>query len=648
MIDIHSLDPAGFFSEYIASKSIDNALKGIQLAISKLKKDDQKIIFEEFDSKRCIEYISKHITDNISWATNVSFKDLTRAKNINEIFIAIDLFVQPLRNRIDTSNLPNKINVNNLLFDSEENIIILGQPGAGKTTSVKKIFLDLVFDRGINNSIYAFPIILRLKELKYENDDFNLILLKSVLNTVGIFYNLDPKPDILSQERIITTLFKEFVERLDVLLIFDGLDEITDTSVREEVIRNLRLITFSLFNSRFILTSRTSDYNVHIDQTSVYEISPLNESQIHSFIIKWITNPVDAQVLFDNVKKSPYWDTTIRPLTLAHLCALFERNKEIPEKPKTIYNKIIHLLLEEWSIQSGVVRKSHYARFEPERKMEFLSRFAYELVINYNRITFDSEILKHIYNQICEDYGLEKSECLNVVREIESHNGLIIQISNSDFEFTHKSLLEFLVADYIVKLPILLNDPELLKSIPNELSIAIAISSNSNLLFYTLFHDRLKEKCLEPQFLLVFLSRLLIEKPDFNSDAFLAITISYLIEIISEKIKPLIDRRDMELDKSGGLKSEESFSQEINYYSECLDLIMTFINNNTFKASVKELRKHYNFSKLELKPNSPKAYMLKWGNVHLLASITPSIKSRNVQIEIPKHLYLIGKFYSFS
>ena len=41
----------------------------------------------------------------------------------------------------------------------------------------------------------------------------------------------------------------------------------------------------------------------------------------------------------------------------------------------------------------------------------------------------------------------------SVIAELESHTGLFIQSGFDQFEFAHKSLQEFLTAEYLVKLP---------------------------------------------------------------------------------------------------------------------------------------------------------------------------------------------------
>ncbi|MBK6571028.1 MAG: hypothetical protein IPG21_00845 [Saprospiraceae bacterium] len=125
--------------------------------------------------------------------------------------------------------------------------------------------------------------------------------------------------------------------------------------------------------------------------------------------------------------------------------------------------------------------------------MDFLSRFAYELTIVVNNSKFDSDILQSIYKTIAIEFELPLDDSRFVVNEIESHSGLIIQTGYNDFEFAHKSLQEFLVADYLAKQPEIIDVVEIIKMIPNEIAIMVAISSNSNLSFYKLIVEILKK-----------------------------------------------------------------------------------------------------------------------------------------------------------
>lgn len=688
-----SFDIKSYVTKYIANKIIDIAVLGFKTALRRINKKKTVFKLEKFSKEDCIEFISKHLEENIKWATNISFRDASKAKKITDVFIELDLYISPLKLRVDPKEKTPKIPVSEFLSDTSRNIILLGQPGAGKTTSIKKLFLELINREYPDYEVFSFPILIKLKELEYNKENIKLLLFKEILNTVGVFYVFEGNVDENIKEKILLHIFSDFIERLDVLIILDGFDEISNEEIKTEVIRNLRLMSYSLRNSRFVLTSRSADYNIHIENSCEYEICSLNELQIKEFINKWLNNITQGESLLQQLKSSPYWDTTMRPLTLAHLCALFERNNSIPEKPKSVYRKIIQLLLEDWSNQRSIKRSSRYAKFEVDRKMDFLSRFAYELSVEFGRVSFNKSILELIYNTIYNDFDLPKGESHSVINELESHNGLILQTGTDKFEFAHKSLLEYLVADYLVKLTFPIRKAEILLAIPNELAIWIAISSNPGTTYFELILNILEKKCLQNEFLKPFLSRLIIEKPDFESNPLYAITNIYLANILAEQLQLFEGNRVSDNNKDISEKIEEfilededfiekdEFKEEDNidddvlnnefyysrdylevdnievseeendyflyesstdwkeYYLECLEILISFKNTSIFKNSFVELKNYYLFGEVELSKNNSKLLLKKWGRIVHLKRLKKSARVSSITIDLPDNLY---------
>lgn len=648
---ISSFDLPAFTSKYITHKLFGVASIGLKNAIKRINKNKEVLKIEKFDKEDCIEYISQHIYENLKWATNVSFRDAQKAKYLDDIFIELDLYIAPLKLKIDLQEKIDKISISDLLCDTEKNIILLGQPGAGKTTSVKKIFLELLSKEKDIYHTFAFPLVIRLKDLEYNRKDNGLILFRAILNTLGIFYSFETNLDSLAREKILVHVFKDFIERLDVLLIFDGFDEISDFKLRDEIIRNLRIITNSLLNSKYILTSRSADYDLHIENSTEYEICPLTENQIQEFIQNWLKNDVQSNKLLKQLKVSPYWDTTMRPLTLAHLCALYERNNSIPEKPKSVYKKIIQLLLEDWSNQRSIKRQSRYANFLIDRKMEFLARFAFELTVEYEKIAFNKNILNVIYSSICKDFSLPREDGKDVVKEIESHNGLILQTGLDNFEFAHKSLLEYLVAEYISRLPLMIKELDALLKIPNELAIWISISSNPNLTYYELVLSILKKECVNSSFLKSFLSRMKIEKPDFKPNLLFALTNIYLVNILAEKLTELSqeynDEEIFEIYEEDIHEERhiiKKYEEEKEYFNECITLAIAFNELPSFKESLKDLQSYYKQSTITLGRKSSKKILENWGNVYLLTTFRKNYITQGIKIVLPEKIYLVEKF----
>ena len=250
-------------------------------------------------------------------------------------------------------------------------------------------------------------------------------------------------------------------------------------------------------------------------------------SQITNFATKWISNEREVEDFLSQLEESPYADTLIRPLNLAHLCALFERYKQIPDKPKSVYRKVINLLVEEWDTQRGLVRRNSTFFFDPERKIEFISEFAFQLSSKFQMVVFDHSILSRIYNSICENYGLLERDREVILNELESNTGLIIKSNYESYEFAHISLQEYLTALYIVKLPFIppFRDIQLL---PFELAIAVSISSNPSLYLAQLVFTTLKYSDFSLEFIRSFFQRLVIEKPNLFPGSLSAISIQYV------------------------------------------------------------------------------------------------------------------------
>jgi Cdc6-like AAA superfamily ATPase len=495
----------------------------------------------------------------------VSLADMHKKKSTSTVYVGMDFNVIPSRHKISKSeNVPQKP-LMKVINGGNHHLAILGQPGAGKTTTMKFLCSNLLTGKKLGEN-YNFPIVIRLRELNGKSK-FNLFSeLLSILNVKIETKNKEVSLNVKGNELKLEQTKEEydyyeerltvvaFLEELKPLIILDGLDEISSASRKNDFLNHFEQLTKSLTKARVILTSRTAEYLFVLDNVETYEICGLNDAQINSFAKKWLRGKSTS--FLEELKKTPFYDAAVKPLTIANLCAIYERTGRIPEKPKSVYKLIMRLLLEDWDDQRRITRLSKYNEFESDRKEEFLSRLSYELSRTTQNSYFSRDMISKIYKTICEDFGLEKSDFKSVVNEIESHSGLFLQVNADAYEFSHKSIQEYLTADHIVKLPEFINDLDYLSSIPNELAIAVGISSNQSEYFCMLvskfFEHFLSDdkitlknkganrkrvernllvhelKMKKIQFMMNFVNRILLEKPDFNSNSEVCLTFIYL------------------------------------------------------------------------------------------------------------------------
>jgi hypothetical protein len=223
--------------------------------------------------------------------------------------------------------------------------------------------------------------------------------------------------------------------------------------------------------------------------------------------------------------------------------------------------------LEEWDAERGVTRQSQYAFFDSQRKLDFLAAFAYRLVSRKSSgLSFTLSELIEIYLSICKRFGLPSEDANKVCREIESHTGIIVKATYDTYEFSHKSLQEYLVAEHLIRLRDIPSAITLLRHCPNELAVAVALSSDPTDWFCGLFRHRgsgLEQTRLKPKadWLAVFLSRLAYENPGLEDTPELGGTCLWLFSRCEDAVRDSRIRAFIELKPvEGAIRAFLSYS----------------------------------------------------------------------------------------
>jgi len=157
---------------------------------------------------------------------------------------------------------------------------------------------------------------------------------------------------------------------------------------------------------------------------------------------------------------------------------------------------------------------------------------------------------------ICKRFNLPASDADAVCREIESHTGIIVKTTYDTYEFYHKSLQEYLVAEHLSRLRDIPSAVGLLRDCPNELAIAVALSSDPTDWFCGLFRYKgheLQPKRVKPrpEWLVVFLSRLAYENPGLEDSAELGATCLWLFSrcedgVVDSRIREFIELKPVQ------------------------------------------------------------------------------------------------------
>ena len=471
--------------------------------------------------------LRNHIIKLRKWSSSAHIAESEEHKSISQIYVDLDTYLLPLNKHESTAEQKRTKPLIQALCNEPNNIVLLGGPGAGKTTSLKKISVDyFLTGRALLN--FNFPVLIELRALSRSASAHPIIDSLQEIFSIGIaFPQGAPSLPAGVTDGIITASVAAYINELNCLILLDGFDEISENSAKAAIMEDVISLSKHLTNSRFILTSRSRDFRYAGESIKFFELAPLTPPQIREFARKWLGVDEEANDFLLKVQLSPFADTAIRPLTIAHLCAIYQRTKTIPDKPKSVYRRVVNLLLKEWDDQREVQRTSKYAGFDVDRKMEFLGQLAFELTTYAKTLRFSSSTLKEIYRKIHADHGLPQNDAENVVHEIESHNGLLVKSGYDHYEFAHKSLQEFLTADYIVRLPSLVSIVDVIDLLANELAIAVSLSSKPGDYLCEILLRILDNKKFSRSWYAIFATRLIQEKPELSIGDSIFTTIAY-------------------------------------------------------------------------------------------------------------------------
>lgn len=517
--------------EGIAATILDTAAKGAtKILVDSLKRANEKhhdLATKEHSAKlvgptRIVQdALVRHLKDIERWSSTILLSDSKSRKLVSSIYVALDAYLMPLSTHETRAERDDTTALLPALQNCPSHCVILGHPGAGKTTSLQKICIDY-FKKGRALLNYNFPILVRLREISASTskspiyDKLCEILSLDFHFTPPVSRAVDNESDREIRASVIRETVAAYLETLSCLIILDGFDEISSDTTRVNAERDLELLAAQLSASRLVVSCRSSDFRYKLNDIAKFELAPLTLVQIKMFAANWLGDAGAAEDFTNKVFSSPFADTAIRPLTVAHLCAIYERIKNVPDKPKSVYRRIVHLLLEEWDSQRQVRRNSAYAGFDADRKLEFLAHFSFELTCS-GATLFDRETLKQIYANIHGYHGLPANHAAKVAREIESHSGLIVQGQYGEYEFAHKSLQEFLTADYLVRLPDISMAARHIGGLANEFAIAVALSSRPAAFLKELILRHVVGREHFADWYKIFMTRLSLEKPDLRS-----------------------------------------------------------------------------------------------------------------------------------
>jgi predicted NACHT family NTPase len=317
-------------------------------------------------------------------------------------------------------------------------LIILGKPGAGKTTFLKWLALQCNAGKFNQNRV---PLFITLKEFAETEGQPDLLgFITKQLTECGIDNGADVAAKILQEGRSIVLL--------------DGLDEVKAQD-HDRVLTTIRRTAEKFDASQFVITCRIAAKEYIFDQFTEVEIADFNDKQIADFAHKWfqLTDPIKAAEFPQELEDNPgLQNLATNPLLLTLLCLVFEAGGRFPVNRAELYKEGLDVLLKKWDANRNIKREAVYKQLSLQRKEDLLSQVAYNAFERsdyfFKQRFVEEQIRDYIRNLPNariepETLQLDSEE---ILKSIEAQHGLLVERARGIYSFSHLTFQEYFTA----------------------------------------------------------------------------------------------------------------------------------------------------------------------------------------------------------
>lgn len=226
------------------------------------------------------------------------------------------------------------------IYKVSHNIVILGNPGAGKSSMIKYSICKILEN---DNAIFDDDDIYSYLPIRIELHKYNQVKIARHIGFAEFLVEMFSKEyqTVISLERLIKIL-----TFFPCLIFFDGLDEIFDIQERIEVRNDIENFATTYKNARIIVTSRFESYEEVRLRGDFYrlEVKDFNQVQLENYVERWYTieerdthkRALEIAGCLDQLKHVDD-ELKFNPLLLSLILILYRNELELPTNKLSIY-----------------------------------------------------------------------------------------------------------------------------------------------------------------------------------------------------------------------------------------------------------------------------------------------------------------------
>ncbi|MFC3237172.1 NACHT domain-containing protein, partial [Streptomyces nitrosporeus] len=343
-----------------------------------------------------------------------------------------------------------------------ERIVLLGDPGAGKSTLARYLALALTSPGPRPNAPLGalagrLPIVVELR--RYADKRWRDRTFEDFLEHLHEQEGMSvPRP-----------VLNEMLRQQRVVMIFDGLDELFDPRIRAETAQRVSAFASRHPGIRIVVTSRVIGYQrATLDGAGFrhFMLQDLTEQQIAEFARLWYTNACPnevplAQSLVERVTSAVAHSRPIRELAgnplLLTILAIIGRRQTLPRDRQGVYKHAVTVLVAHWDRDAKQLTSEDAPEaldvLGAEERFELLLLLARRMQAGHGGIAgnhIHGKDLESVFGEYLSQYELPpvqaKAAARAMVAQLRERNFILSRYGGEVYGFVHRAFLEYLAA----------------------------------------------------------------------------------------------------------------------------------------------------------------------------------------------------------
>ena len=332
------------------------------------------------------------------------------------------------------------------LITSQPRLLLLGDPGGGKSTTALKFVHDVAAGQTSLNATVPFLVVLRDYAEDWSRSKHSMM--EFIERQCAALYSV-PAPSDAVEYLLLSG---------NAVVVLDGLDELLNTAHRRKIVEVVEAFCNRFPLTTVIVTSRRIGYEeapLDPDTFDQAGLGQFDSEMVEAYVRKWFSIEYELDKALERKVADGFLDDsgfvsdlTSNPLMLSLMCGIYASERYIPRNRPEVYEKCSLLLFEKWDKQRGINMSMSFDA-HVQSAMRSLALWLYprlESAAGLPRVQLVSYMKAYLREKRFDSDDSAEQAANEFIDFCKGRAWVLTDVGSELYGFTHRTFLEYFAA----------------------------------------------------------------------------------------------------------------------------------------------------------------------------------------------------------